>query len=76
MTWGNFQRASLGYIKRKWVVDREIIAAIVSGNSREAVRGEDVFPFGIKREADPPSKESREMMDKRFEHLKSIRNGR
>jgi len=76
MTWGNFQRASLGYIKRSWVVGREVIAAIVGGRSRETIRGEDVFPFGLTRQEEAPSEESRAMMDKRYKHLKSIRDGR
>ena len=74
MTWGNFQRHALGYIKRTWTVSREILAAVYSHGSGKPVKGEDVFPFGVTDVAPPPSKEDREYMKKRRANTKKIMN--
>jgi hypothetical protein len=74
MTWGNFQRVSLGYIKRQWVVNRELLAAIVNGYAKEKVTGEQIFSFGITKEKpEAPTEDDRDYMAKRHEHtLKRI----
>ena len=68
MTWGNFQRRSLGWVKNKWLVQREVIAAIYSTGTRKKVTGEDIFPLAPSEPPTPPTKEDREMMRKRHEH--------
>lgn len=68
MTWGNFQRSLLGYIKRRWTVNRDIIAAIYDVNSKKRVKGEDIFPFGLTEKPEPPSEADRELMRIRHEH--------
>jgi hypothetical protein len=69
MTWGNFNRQLLGHIRRAWVVNREIIAAIYSTATRKRVTGEDIFPFGAPQSPpEPPSKKDRELMKRIHEH--------
>lgn len=71
MTWGNFQRRVLGYVRSKWTATRDIVAAIYDVNTKKnhKVRGEDVFPFGITtKRPDPPTEAEREVMRKRHEH--------
>jgi hypothetical protein len=72
MTWGNFQRYALGYVKRIWIVNREIIAAI------RKIRGEDVFSFGTTdKESKEPTPEDRDRMRLRHENtIKLMRDGR
>lgn len=74
MTWGNFQRSAAGYIKRSWVVNREVISAIYNGPSKQKVKPSDIFDFGI-TERMPNDTVNREYMKKRQEHLKNIKNG-
>jgi len=76
MTWGNFQRKSLGYVKRSWVVNREIVAAILSTVSKRPVKGSDVFNFGITEREKPtaPTEEDRELMKRRYEHTQKLKN--
>ena len=64
MTWGNFQRYSIGFVKRQWVVNRELIAAIVNGYSKKRVTGEDIFPFGVTQKFEPPSEQDRDLMER------------
>ena len=74
MTWGNFQRRSAGYIKSQWVVNREILAAIVNNYAKEKVTGDQIFSFGlVKEKPEAPTDDDREFMKKRHEHtLKRI----
>jgi hypothetical protein len=72
MTWGNFTRASLGYVKRSWVINREIVAAIFSTVSKKRVKGDDVFSFGITEIPDTPTEADREYM--RIRHENRIRH--
>jgi hypothetical protein len=78
MTWGNFQRYALGYVKRSWVVNREIVAAIETTGGRKRVTGDEIFSFGVTEKQDTqPTPEDRERMRRRRENtVKLMRNGR
>ena len=78
MTWGNFQRYALGYVKRSWVVNREIVAAIYTTGGRKRVTGDEIFSFGVTEKQDTqPTPEDRERIRKRRENtVKLMRDGR
>jgi len=72
MTWGNFNRRVLGYVRNQWTGTRDIIAAVYDVMSKKGhrVRAEDVFPFGITRDTEDtkPTDEDRKEMMRRHEH--------
>lgn len=75
MTLGNFARKNLGWIRNTWTTQRELIAVIGSIMGGQ-ITGEDVFPFGFKKEiSPPPSEEEREYMERRHANTIKLMNG-
>lgn len=56
-------------------MSREIIAAIINGYSKKAIKGEDIFPFGLKAKAEKPNEEDKEHIKKRQADINKRRHG-